>query len=302
MQVLTLNDGIAEVQVVPTLGGGLASYDLLVEDRREPLFRPCRTPATAGFLDLANFNMLPWSNRISGGGFTSDGTFYALPLNVPGMRFPIHGNGFLLPWSVTAASAKAVTLALRSEGPGPYRYDGETAYRLDGGALTMSIAMTNRASVALPYGGGFHPWLPRTPGLMLTVPMAQVVLKDAEVMPASVAPVAEHPEFDFRDGRALPHGLLDNDFLGWDGTALIDWRDRGIQLAIDATGDPRLRTIIIYSPGKAANFFCIEPVSHRSDAVNLASGPEVSGLVMLQPGERLELTVEFRPSQDGRLS
>jgi galactose mutarotase-like enzyme len=67
--ILTLFDGVAEAVVVPELGAGLASYDLIEADTRIPLFRPRRDLRGAGPFDLANNLLLPWSNRISGGGF-----------------------------------------------------------------------------------------------------------------------------------------------------------------------------------------------------------------------------------------
>ena len=79
--VLTISDRVAEAAVVPELGGGLASYDLIEAGRRTPLFRPCRKLAGAGPFDLASTLLLPWSNRISGGGFRFAGKFHPLAPN-----------------------------------------------------------------------------------------------------------------------------------------------------------------------------------------------------------------------------
>ena len=73
--VLTLFDGIAEAVVVPGFGAGLASYDLLEADGPLPLFRPRRDLRGAGPFDLASNLLLPWSNRISGGGIRFGGRF-----------------------------------------------------------------------------------------------------------------------------------------------------------------------------------------------------------------------------------
>lgn len=68
-RLVTLADGVAEATVAPDLGGGLASYDLVGAAGRAALFRPCRDLKRAGPFDLANNLLVPWSNRISGGGF-----------------------------------------------------------------------------------------------------------------------------------------------------------------------------------------------------------------------------------------
>src|SRR5580698_4216252 len=117
---LTLADGVAEAVVVPQLGAGLATYDLMAAGRRLPLFRPCRAIADAGPFDLANNLLLPWSNRISARGFHFAGKFHPLEPNLPGEPYPIHGDGFSSAWSVRNASAEEVELSLRSSGPGPF--------------------------------------------------------------------------------------------------------------------------------------------------------------------------------------
>ena len=102
---LTISDGAAEAVIVPDLGAGLAAYDLLSPSGRMPLFRPCRDLARAGPFDLALNLLVPWSNRISGGGFPFNGRFHPLAANVAGERYPIHGNGFSSRWRVERAMA-----------------------------------------------------------------------------------------------------------------------------------------------------------------------------------------------------
>jgi aldose 1-epimerase len=160
--LVTLGDGVAEATVAPDLGGGLASYDLVGAAGRAALFRPCRDLSRAGPFDLANNLLVPWSNRISGGGFHFRGRFYRLEPNVDGEPYPIHGSGFSSGWSVRNASAKKVELSLRSNGPGPFCYEARATYALDAGALNMWLWVRNVGTVTLPFGLGFHPWLVRT--------------------------------------------------------------------------------------------------------------------------------------------
>ena len=128
--LLTLSDGAAEVVIAPELGAGLASYDLVGAAERAPLFRPCRDLARAQPFDLANNLLVPWSNRISGGGFHFGGRFHRLDPNLPGEPCPIHGNGFSSVWSVEEAAPDRVVLALTSNGPGPFRYHARATYAL----------------------------------------------------------------------------------------------------------------------------------------------------------------------------
>ena len=66
--------------------------------------------------------LVPWSNRISGGGFQFDGRFHAVEPNVPGEPFPIHGDGFQRAWRIAGHSATEAELVLDDGAIGPYRY------------------------------------------------------------------------------------------------------------------------------------------------------------------------------------
>ena len=293
VNALTINDGVAEAVIVPDLGAGLAIYDLVDASGRTPLFRPCRDPSGAGPFDLANNLLVPWSNRISGGGFPFSGQFHPLAPNVPGERFPIHGNGFSSPWGIERATADSAKFWLRSDGPGPFRYAARASYSLTAGALTMRLSVRNLGPTPLPFGLGFHPWIVRSAGTQLHAKAERVVLETNDHLPAGEAPVASRPEWSFGSPRGLPSGWINNAFLRWDGQAKILWPERRLELDVEA--DPPLSTYIVYSPSDKADFFCFEPVTHSVDAHNLPGGPEANGLTILAPQEAVSATCRFRP-------
>jgi aldose 1-epimerase len=79
---------------------------------------------------------------------------------------------------------------------------------------------------------------------------------------------------------------LDNCFVGWSRRATIDWPELGARLVIRA--EPPLDCLVVYTPA-GRPFFCLEPVSHVTDAFNLAAaGRRDSGMLVLEPGETLE--------------
>ena len=53
----------------PALGAGLVRFDWVHGGVLEPLFRPAPAGATPAVFDFASIVLLPWSNRVSGGGF-----------------------------------------------------------------------------------------------------------------------------------------------------------------------------------------------------------------------------------------
>lgn len=290
---VTISDGQGSAVVVPRLGAGLARYDRVEPDgTRHALFRTAPDGATHPF-DLACNLLLPWSGRISGGGFAFGGAFHPLAPNLPGEPLPIHGNGFDAAWSVLEAHPASVRLGLVSQGPGPYDYAAEVAYALEGGALTLSLAVTHRGPAPLPYGLGLHPWFPRTPGTLLHAPATRVTLEDSRHLPAGQLPVSARRDWDFNAPRRLPGAWINNDFSPWPGRATILWPDRGLALDIDATASPQLSTYILYSPASDADFFCFEPVTHPVDAHNRLGGQAANGLAVLEPGARLAVTCRF---------
>ena len=288
-------DGTSEALIVPALGAGLASYDLLARGGRIPLFRPCRDPGRAHPFELAHNLLLPWSGRVSGGGFSFAGRFHRLAPNLAGEPLPIHGNGFSSPWRVAEAAGTRAALTFASDGPGPYRFEARVNYALHRGALTVTLALTSRAASPLPHGLGFHPWFPRTAGTTLRAKAASVTLEDERHLPGDRVPVASQPDWDFSEPRRLPDTWVNNDFSPWDGRAEVTWPERGLHLTMTTGGDPHLTTFILYSPSGDAPFFCFEPVTHPVDAHNRPDGPEANGLRVLVPGETLSVGCHFVP-------
>jgi aldose 1-epimerase len=278
--------------IMPSLGGGVARFDVLREGRRIEVFRGCPQGGTDDPGELGLYVLVPWSNRISGSGFTFGGVFHPLAPNTADEPFPIHGDGWLSSWRVSLNDDRRVRLEHEAYGPGPYRYEATLDYTLDTDAITIRLAATNRATLALPFGLGFHPWLPRTAATLLQAEAEWVWLEDTRHLPVKRVPVKTRPDWDFSSFRSLPVGWINNAFTGWNGRATIIWEDRALTLDLEAR--PPLSTFIVYSPSANAPFFCFEPVSHAVDAHNLPPGPEPHGLVVLTPGAMLAAECRFR--------
>ena len=287
---LTISDGVVAAMVTPGLGAGLSRFDYVARGAVEPVFKP--GPPERGPLDPAMFLLLPFSNRISGGGFTFRGGFHRLEPNVPGEPYPIHGDGFSQPWRVVEADATAVRLRLESAG-GAFSYAAHVRYAVGGGALTAELTIGNRGADAMPFGLGFHPWLVRTSDVVLQAPATGVWRETEDHLRAADAPVAVPPEWDFTEAKSLPPGFINNGFSGWAGEAAVVWPQR--QLRLDIRASDKLSTYIVYSPSATADYFCFEPVSHPVDAHHLPSSV-ANGLVVLEPGETTSARVTFAVS------
>jgi len=289
MTPLVISDGKARAVVRPDLGAGLARYDLA---DGTPLFRPAPDGTTEPFA-LACILMVPWCSRIRGGGFEYDGEYYALPANVKGEALPLHGSGFQQQWRVTRAEATRVDLELECNVPFPFRYTARASYELRDGALHMLLAVVNASDRALPYGLGFHPWLPRPPGTTLQLAATGVWLSDPQVLPTQLVPVTTQPDWDFSSPRTLPSAGIDNVFAGCSGRASLAWPEQRLALDIDAGAG--LDHCIVFSPPTGDAFVCVEPVTHAPDAYNLPGGAVANGLVELLTDEELAVECRFVP-------
>jgi aldose 1-epimerase len=291
-ETIELNAGSLTAEIVTSLGAGVARFDFMRDGRRIEVFRPWPRSGTQDPNALGLYVLVPWSNRISGGGFSFRNQFHPLSPNFAGDPFPIHGDGWLSAWSVISADARSISLEHVADGPGPYRYAANLEYAVDANGMKIRLAATNRAPIALPFGLGFHPWLPRTTATFLMAPAKSVWLENARHLPTERVAISRRPDWDFGSLRPLPPGWINNGFVGWNGRATILWEDRSLALDVDA--QPPLSVYILYSPSAEAEFFCLEPVSHVVDAHNLPPGPEAHGLVVLQPEESLATECTFR--------
>ncbi|WP_420347336.1 aldose 1-epimerase [Pelagibius sp.] len=300
---LTLAAGKAELEL--SLDGGcITAFRWYREGGAVDWMRAA--PAEDGFAptDSACFPLVPYSNRIRDGRFSFEGNDYQLALNFPPEHHAIHGHGWQNRWRAEDRSAAGVTLVFDypEDGGGPEeggsdwpsRYRAEQRFELSERDLMIEIAVTNTGARAMPAGLGLHPYFPRTPECRLTAAIGRMWESDAEVMPAQL--VVPPPERDPGRGIQPAKSALDNCFTDFGGQAEIEWPEWGAKLTM--TSEAVLGFLVVYTP-PAEDFFCVEPVSAMTDAVNLArQGRSDSGFRSLGPGERFAARTVFTPHLD----
>ncbi len=278
-----LTAGAARLTVVPDMGGGIARLD----HQERPVLRRRAGDQTNPF-SLASNILVPFSNRISGGGIRWDGRFHGIEPNLPGEAFPIHGDGFQKPWSVQSTGPHVIRLELPDGTIGPYRYAAVQTFGLSASGLRIDLQVTNTGGDTLPFGCGFHPWFPRSHATRISFTAAGVWLEDTRHIPDRHLDIGDNPGWDFSKLRPLPDNWINNGFTGWNGGAHIEQGPEAVSLHMRVS--PNLSTAVVYSPDGQADFFCFEPVSHPVDAFNLPGYP---GLRSLAGGQSLEAWVEF---------
>ena len=136
-------------------------------------------------------------------------------------------------WQVVSHSSTDVILRLETGEIGDFRYAAEVRYLLSSGTLNINLVVTNKG-IRLPFGGGFHPWLPRYSDTRLQFNAEAVWLEDNLHLPTEQIALKDYPEWDVGSLGFLPKGLINNAFTGWDGHAKIEQKSLGLTAVITA--------------------------------------------------------------------
>jgi aldose 1-epimerase len=294
MDPITLRDGPLGVVVAPQIGGAIARFWCERPGAPVELLRPAPALALAQRdpWAMACFPLAPWSNRIREGRFAFGRRTVSLSPNRDRDRHTIHGHGFQTVWTVVdVRPALAILEYPHAPDAWPWAYRAVQRVALTSTSLELELTLANEGDAAMPAGLGWHPYFPRTPETTLTARVGGLWLTDAEMLP--VACVVPPPVQDPGRGLAVNRAALDNAFVGWDGQAVVAWPERRARLRL-ATRDP-LGTLVVYTP-PGQSFFCAEPVSHITDAFNLAAaGRTDTGMLTLAPGESARATLTLTP-------
>lgn len=283
MTLLSLRAGRLAVDLAPEAGGSIARFAVEgAADDAGDLLRPASEAALGSGtgMDTACYPLVPYSNRIANGRLEFDGEVFRLARNWPGIRHPMHGDGWRHPWRVLhhdRTRAELVYLHERGEAgmDWPFRYRARQVFRLDETGLRVELSIENLEDRDVPAGLGLHPFFVRDADTELACRLAGAWRTDAEVLPLQRVPVP--PEWDFSSSRRVDGTGLDHCFDGWDGEATVTWRQRGLRLVLSAT--EAFRHLVIYVPD-GQRYFCVEPVSHANGAIRqtrLAAGSTLGG-------------------------
>jgi aldose 1-epimerase len=285
--IVTLQSGAQRLQLLPGLGGSVAAWDWHTENGWSPLFRPW-DGASEDRYSFACFPLVPWSNRITQGGFEQDGVFHPIRANRSDDPFPIHGDGWLQAWQVADRSDRSIQLSLQSRrfDGNPYEYASTQSFTLLPDGLEIDLIVTHRGRQPLPYGLGLHPYFVRNEHTRLLSKATGVWLSGKDPIP-TVHTTSFPPTWDYNTPAPLEGPLIDNCFTGWDGRSVIDYPDCGLSVTM-TMADCNGYSLMYRPPGPG--YFCLEPITQPIDAFHMPGRP---GLAVLAQGQSLALKARF---------
>jgi aldose 1-epimerase len=283
--LILLENSEQRLGLLPAFGGSAAFWEVRRNTAWCPIWRPYSpNPARR---TVANFPLVPWSNRLVGGGISTGGQFHPMQVNEEGARLPMHGTGWMHAWDVVEQSATHVLLSVESRHAKgyPFHFSARQHYQLEGNALRMRLEVTSLAEQALPYGLGYHPYFLRAAGTRLRFGARTCWPAEDGIPLEHATPLP--PEWDFNQLRELGAGHIDHNFGGCDGAMLMERPDIDLRLAWQTTAPAGLDTAILYRPTHN-EWFCYEPVTHITGA---HTRPGLPGLRLLAQGENMALEV-----------
>jgi aldose 1-epimerase len=291
-KILDLQCGHTTLQVCPEAGGSIARFFSHTDDSTIEWMRPAAIEDinNSNALGMSCFPLLPYSGRIRDGAFRFDDADINLPLNFLPERHSIHGHGWQNVWSPVEQSVNRLVIEYSHVADEwIWGYLARQTFELSEDLLSVKIELKNDSDRLMPAGVGLHPYFPQTPQSFIRASTTHVWLTDDEVMPVALSQADLCGELD---AGLYPHRTtIDNVFTGWRGETVIEWPERDTRLSISASDD--LSHLVVFSPADETHF-CVEPVSHCPDAVNLvAMGRRDTGMVILQAGESVSSSMYF---------
>jgi aldose 1-epimerase len=280
--MIALTAGDFHLVLLPALGGSIARFDW----RGLPLLRPGCGPTP---LDTGCFPLVPFSNRIAHGAFTVAGRTIRIAPNFPGggHPHPLHGFGWLTGWDVVAQAAQSATLRHRySAGEWPWDYVAEQHFDLSREGLCHTLSVRNLSDQPMPAGLGFHPYFPKTAQTRYIGWHRGEWQTHDDNLPKALD-MADHP-VDWWHGKPVATRAVDTAYVGREGDLQLIWPEHRLTLTVRPSDN--LRNTVVYTPVDA-DFLCVEPVSHTTDAINRPD--ESDGMVWLDKDQTLTAALHY---------
>jgi len=260
-------------EIKPELGGCIAG--LWLGD--VPVLRSTHAPDLHSVRQSASYPLVPFSNRVTHATLQWQGTDHPLVRNFAPEAHAIHGVGWERAWSVLEATDTFALLSYehRADAAWPFDFDASQAFKLEPGALEMSLSITNQSAVSAPAGLGWHPYFVKRAHSRVVFAATGRWEMGEDKLPTRRS---DSSGLDV-DCSALE---VDHCFDGWNG--VLHLRDETLHTTLTSSLS---RLVLFTTPTR--DTLAIEPVSHVNNAMNRmaqsGASADALGVVILQPGQ-----------------
>lgn len=278
-----LSTGALRCTVVPAVGGAIAGLWF----HHTPVLRPCDGPRLRSPRDAGCFALVPFSNRVGHGRLDWQGQQHRLfttPCDAP---HAIHGVGWQRPWQVSHQTPASLDMAYQhtADAQWPFPFDAKQQLELFDQHIHLTLSYRNSHTTAVPVGLGWHPYFHKGSHSRVHFSASGCWNTSWDKLPTHRTP---------SDGLqgATADMAVDNCFDGWTGVAHIE--NERIRTTVRADTP----FLVAYTRADL-DFFTLEPVTHVSNAMQLAAALpcrlESLGLHALPPGhtQTFRVVLEF---------
>ena len=294
MKTITLKDKTSEVIIAPSIGGSVLAFNVDIDGVKRSILRDASNAHSVH--DSSCFPLVPYSNRIKAGKFDWLGETIQLPLNHRPEKHSIHGHGWQANWQVSGVTDNTAILTYQHDADEwSCAYLAEQTFTLEQGRLTISLSVKNMGNKDMPIGLGLHPYFTRTKLSCLKTDVDKMWAVDDECLPTVIEQAPK--SLSSSRGMSINKNILDNALINFKQEAEIIWPEWGVKA--DVLSSVNCSFLVVYSP-KNQDFFCIEPVTHCTDAINMqAQGHNNTGLQWIKPDEIVDIWMEISASTIG---
>lgn len=260
-----LRAGALRLVLRPDLGGCIAG----LWHRDVAVLRSSEAGSLAASRLAGCYPLVPYSNRLGYRRLRWLGHEYTTQPNFDDSPHSLHGVAWQRPWRLAQLDERSAEVAYRHPGDAhwPFAFDVQQRLRLDDDGLEVRLVFRNLAAQTQPVGLGWHPYFPKRARSRLHVEVGERWESDSSGLPTRRVPCSGID-------ADVAHLDLDHCFEGWRGAARI----RDEQLALKLTSS--LPYLVVFTP-PLKDYYCVEPVSHVSNALHMADPLEhgVRGVV-----------------------
>jgi aldose 1-epimerase len=209
------------------------------------------------------FPLVPYGGRLREGRFEFENRRYPYPLNALPERHSSHGDGWCRPWELSDLGRRSATMSLEADEYAPFQYNCTQSVTITDNRVSIELSARNLSAHRIPIGLGLHPYFANRDGAKIKAHVPKRWRWDQEMMPVGIEANPDAPAF--LRGQCVSDLMIAAEYEGWDGKAVIEWPTRNLRVELDTY--PPLEHVVMWTP-RGESFFCFEPVSHATDALN----------------------------------
>lgn len=256
------------LRMVIDINHGASILSLLYLPTQTHILRPSPT-IIHDVRQTACYPLAPVCGRIDHGRFFWQGQYYQLPANIPPEPHYIHGHAWRTSqWDVIEHHHDLLVVLSRDDMGWAFPYQVEIQYQLHHTSIEATITVKNLDKFSTPVGIGFHPFFIKYPHSRIQTNAKKIMLVNDMMMPTGV--MDDNDLLNALNNEEILSHHIDNCFSSWSRQAIIDQGN----FIITLNASDNLSCLHCYTPIQdsfsSLNFFCVEPVSHMPNAINIS--------------------------------